>query len=169
MEKGRTCCFTGHRPSAYSFGYDEHSDGCRQLKATLGLHIYRAAQNGFSHFITGMAMGADLWAAEMVLYYKKEFPHITLEAAVPCPSQADKWGRELRERYQKILSLCDKVTVVSPKYTPYCMHERDRYMVDKSDLCIAAWNGKESGGTAYTVRYAKEKNLVLRIINPMEF
>ncbi len=169
MEKRSTCCFTGHRPSAYSFGYDESADGCKQMKATLGMYVYRAIKNGFTHFITGMAMGADMWAAEVVLYYKKEFPHITLEAAVPCPSQTDKWGREMKERYERILSLCDKVTVISPKYTSHCMHERDRYMVDHSDLCLAVYNGKATGGTAYTVRYAREKHLVVKIINPMEF
>lgn len=169
MMRETTCCFTGHRPASYPFGYDESADGCRQLKATLHLHIRKAIGNGFSHFITGMAQGADLWAAEIVLFLKKEFPHITLEAAVPCPSQADKWGTAAKLRYKKVLASCDRVTVVSPRYTPYCMHQRDRYMVERSTLCIAVWNGKDSGGTAYTVRYAKEKNLVVRIINPMEF
>ena len=32
------------------------------------------------------------------------------------------------------------------------------YMVDNSDLVLAFWNGKESGGTYYTLSYAKKKD-----------
>ena len=38
------------------------------------------------------------------------------------------------------------------------MHKRNEYMVDNSDLVLAFWNGEESGGTYYTLSYAKKKN-----------
>ncbi len=36
-----------------------------------------------------------------------------------------------------------------------CMHARNRYMIDNSSLCIA-YMTRQSGGTAYTVKYAQE-------------
>ena len=38
------------------------------------------------------------------------------------------------------------------------MHKRNRHLVDNSSVCVCYLN-RESGGTAYTVRYAKEKGL----------
>lgn len=169
MNKETTCCFTGHRPERFSFGHDEKAPSCLLLKATLRLHILRAIGNGFSHFISGMALGVDLWCAEIVAEFKKEYPHITLEAAIPFAGQAKKWGQEYQDRYQKVLDACDTVTVLSEKYTRYCMHERDRYMVDHSALCIAVYNGSTKGGTAYTVRYAEEKGILVRRINAGNF
>ena len=51
---------------------------------------------------------------------------------------------------------------VSRQYTRGCMHERNRHLVDNSSVCVCYLN-RESGGTAYTVRYARERGL--EIIN----
>ena len=88
-----------------------------------------------------------------MLELKKEYPNITLEAAIPCSSQADRWNAAAKERYNQVLSLCDKVTYVNEAYTKDCMMERNMYMVDNSDYIIAVWNGKPSG-TGKTIKYA---------------
>ena len=51
---------------------------------------------------------------------------------------------------------------VSRQYTRGCMHERNRHLVDNSSVCVCYLN-RESGGTAYTVDYAKKQGL--EIIN----
>ena len=38
---------------------------------------------GVTHFISGMALGVDIYAAEIVLNLKTKYPHITLESAIP--------------------------------------------------------------------------------------
>ena len=63
---------------------------------------------------------------------------------------------------RRILKKADSVTLVSERYTPECMLKRNRYMVDKSDLVIAVFNGIKSGGTWYTINYAQKKNKTIR-------
>lgn len=75
-----TCAFTGHRPSSYSFGYDEESYDCLKLKAILTSQIGALIQNGVRIFLSGMALGADIWCAEIVLMFQKEYPDIQLIA-----------------------------------------------------------------------------------------
>ena len=48
------------------------------------------------------------------------------------------------------------------KYAKGCMHKRNCHLVDNSSVCVCYLN-RESGGTAYTVRYAGKKGL--EIIN----
>jgi uncharacterized phage-like protein YoqJ len=47
------------------------------------------------------------------------------------------------------------------------MQKRNEYMIDKSDYVIAVWDGSPSG-TGNTVRYAKQKNKKILIINPSD-
>lgn len=48
------------------------------------------------------------------------------------------------------------------------MNKRNQYMVDQSDFIIAVWNGKPSG-TGKTIKYAKDKNKIIVIINSESF
>lgn len=116
------------------------------------------------HFLTGMALGVDTWAAEIVLSLRKRWS-LTLEAVIPCKGQDARWPSECRERYQSILKQCDKVTLLQDSYTPDCFDKRNRYMIDHSNLVIAVWNGSPSG-TGNTVVYAKSKRKLVREITP---
>ena len=77
----------------------------------------------------------------------------TLEAAIPCPTQADGWNGADRQRYHSLLSQCDYETMVQQSYTPGCMQRRNRYMVDHASLLIAVNDGLR-GGTRSTIEYA---------------
>ena len=65
-------------------------------------------------------------------------------------------------RFLKISACADKVTIVNDSYTPDCYYKRNKYMVDKSDLLLAVYS--ESGGTAYTIKYAAKTDKPIRII-----
>ena len=148
-------CFTGHRPASFPFGYNERAPRCLAIQKNLYSAIeLLITQYGATHFISGMALGVDIWSAEAVLQLKAKYPAISLECAVPCRKQANRWTSRARARYQEMLSAADKVTVLSETYTPSCMQERNKYMVNSADFVVAVWNGKPSG-TGNTVNYAK--------------
>lgn len=160
----KTVCFTGRRPQKLPWGYNESDERCLRLKEKLEKEIDLAIKNGATHFISGMALGVDMWAAEIVLEKKKKDSTITLEAAVPHKGQASSWSSEHRARYAEILKKCDAITYVSENYSPYCMMKRNRYMVDKSDLVIAVTDDF-TGGSGKTVLYARSEKVATRIIS----
>lgn len=164
--KGLSCAFTGHRPQNLPFGFDESDVRCVELK----IRLYRTIESlitthHVTHFISGMALGVDMYAAEIVLELKEKFPEITLECAIPCETQASRWNTQMQKRYNNIVSKADKKTVLQSNYTADCMDKRNKYMVEHADFLIAVWNKKPSG-TGNTVRYAKKLNKVIGIINP---
>ena len=166
MEKEKTCCFTGSRPQNLPCGFHEERPNCVRLKELIRQEIEALiTQQNISHFISGMALGVDQWAAEAVLELKKAYPHITLEAAIPCELQASKWRVEQQERYFTIASQCDKETMLQRAYTNDCMQKRNRYMVDSSRIVLAVWGGKP-GGTGSTVNYARQLGRTIVCINP---
>ena len=160
-----TCCFTGHRAQKLPFGFDERHPECVRVKDELRSHILGAAHDGYTRFISGGALGVDLWAARIVLEVKEEYPWIMLGMAIPCEGQPDKWNYFYKSLYRDICGRADEVTMVSG--TPYysgCMQKRNRYMVDKSSRVIAVFDGSP-GGTASTVEYARKTGKDVKIIN----
>lgn len=153
-----SCCFTGHRPGKLPWGFDETDRRCLALKERIADAVEAAYQEGFRHFLCGMAMGCDLYFCEAVLALRERYPEVTVEAAVPCPTQADTWPADQQARYRRLLAACDLETMVSAQYTASCMQRRDRYMVDHAALLIAAFDGSP-GGTRYTVQYALGRGL----------
>lgn len=161
------CCFTGHRPLQLPWKYNEHGIKYWIFKRKFKKVIISSIEEGYKHFISGMAIGVDMIAAEIVLELKATYPDIILECALPCLNQTAKWNDESIMRYQNILSLADKVTIVSRTlYFNGCMAKRNKYMIDNSNRIIAVYNGKKSGGTYQTINMAKIANKEVVIVKP---
>lgn len=146
----KTCCFTGHR-SISSFKQDE-------IARDLEIAIERAINSGYCYFGAGGAQGFDTIAENTVLKLKESYPYIRLILVLPCKDQTRGWTENAKKEYDRILQKADKIVYISEHYTRSCMHTRNRHLVDHSSLCIC-YLRKESGGTAYTVDYAKRRGL----------
>ena len=152
------CCFTGHRPEKLSL-----SEG--EIKPLLETAVDNAISDGYVTFITGMAEGVDIWAAEIVLEKKKHNTALHLICAIPHPGFENKRSEYEKERYMRILQDADYTTTVSDHYFRACYQRRNEFMVDHSSLVIAVWNGAPSG-TQNTIDYAKKKGV--KAINIIE-
>ncbi len=165
MSRETTCCFTGHRPDKLPWGSREEDPRCRLLKERLSAALEHAYRSGYTHFISGMARGADFYFSEAVLALREHHPSVTLECARPCESQATAWPQEERRRYETILDQCDYETLVQHHYDRGCMMRRNRYMVDRSSRIIAVYDGVPKGGTAQTLTYAMRQGLEIEILS----
>lgn len=165
IRRETTCCFTGHRPDKLPWGLDEQDSRCVALKQTIAREMEGLYLRGFRHFISGMAQGCDLYFVEAALSLRERYPDVSVEGAVPCPTQADRWPAEIRRRWRAALDACDLETVVQQHYDRFCMHRRDRYLVDRSAAILAVFDGT-SGGTQYTLNYAMNRRLDILLLDP---
>ena len=149
----RTCCFTGHREIPQSH--------LPALQKKLEETIRELVSQGFTRFEAGGALGFDTLAACTVLGLKEEFPHVRLVLALPCPQQANSWQPKDAALYENILNRSDYYFYVSQSYHRGCMQQRNRRLVDDSELCVA-YCTQATGGTAYTVQYAEKKGVKVR-------
>ena len=166
MNIEKNCAFTGHRPNSFIFGYNEEHPDCIRLKQRLYQEIENMFAKGVNVFISGGALGVDMWAMEAVLELKKKEPSVRLVAAVPFRGQEKRWRAEQIARYEGLLAQCDKVACFSEVYHSRCYHDRNRMMVDNAANLIAVYDGKGEGGTAYTVNYARGLGRNIVIIDP---
>lgn len=161
------CAFTGYRPEKFSFGDNEADLRCEQLKQKMFCEILRMTREGVNVFMSGMARGVDLWAAEAVLQIQNVKPSqkIELWAIIPYDRQPLAWSAKERARYQRILEQAARVEYISHDYYNGCLQKRNRYMVDHATHLLAVYDG-QPGGTASTIRYARKKGLEITIIEP---
>lgn len=152
--KSKTCCFTGHR----RLPEDKHLE----ITAKLENAIVTLIHSGYLYFGTGGALGFDTLCAQVILHLQKSYPKIKLILVLPCVSQADRWSAADKAVYEEIMRQANKVVYTSKQYTRDCMFKRNRHLVDCSSICIC-YQVKDSGGTAYTTKYAKKCGL--QIIN----
>ncbi len=145
------CCFTGHRPEKLNASEED-------VKRWLEEQIDQAIADGYVTFISGCAMGVDLWAGEIVLRKKTENPEIHLIAATPWPGFARRWNEEWKTHYDSLLQRADLVVNVSDHYHQGVFQQRNCWMVDRSNRVIAFYNGSP-GGTKNTIDYANKKGI----------
>ncbi len=157
MMRLKTCCFSGHR----HLPKNQKNEILAKLeKATISL-----IHSGYLYFGTGGALGFDTLCAKTILRLRQNYPRIKLILVLPCVSQADLWPAADRAVYRGIMEMANKVVYTSQEYARDCMFKRNRHLVDCSSVCIC-YQVKGTGGTAYTVEYAKKNGL--RIINLAE-
>lgn len=92
-----------------------------------------------TYFLSGMSVGTEMLASEIILELKERYPHISLESVIPYENQASRWNEELRDRYFKIAACCDRETMLQKHYSPDCFNRQDLYMIEKADIIISAW------------------------------
>ena len=150
------CCFTGHRPE--KLGCSEEA-----VIQLLRSAIVDAYGSGYRTFISGMARGVDIWAAEIVLEERAIHPDIHLICALPNPGFEARWKRGWQEQYKTILSKADLVKTICPVFSMAAYQKRNEWMVDHCALVLAVYNG-QPGGTANTIDYARRNGVKVKII-----
>lgn len=158
---------TGHRPGKL-YGYNMLDDSYKELYELIKKIIIKEKPD---KAITGMAIGVDLLFANAVIAINDNNwidKKIHLHAALPCLDQETKWPNHTINAYNELLSRCDSTKIIVNELyadAKYCMHARNKYMVDNCDILLAVWDGTP-GGTGSCVKYAKSVNKHTIYLNP---
>lgn len=149
-------CFTGHRPERLKASEET-------VKKVLAHEIEQAYQDGFKIFITGMARGVDIWAAELVLEFRIIHKDVHLICAIPFPDMEKSWKAEWQVRYRAVLDGADLSRIIYPHFSKGAYQIRNEWMVNRAAMVIAVFDGTPSGGTFKTIRYAQEQGVEVRM------
>lgn len=175
FDRSRTICFTGHREKSIA-DYRNNPHLRLHTLAAVRLMLYRyidmAVESGYDTFISGLAEGTDLWAADYVLCLKKSNPNIRLIGVMPYLKHSKYFSPSYRETLKNAELNADLLlsTEMNPDmvygsaaYTnrsPDLYRRRNYFMADNSSAVIAFFNTDSfRSGTAQTVSYAKRCGL----------
>ena len=109
-------------------------------------------------YYVGGAQGFDALASEVVIERRAVLHDLRLVVVVPHVGQTASWSSDEKARYERIKNRASDVICLAEHYYRGCMQRRNRYLVDHSDVCVC-YLTELTGGTAYTVEYAKRQGL----------
>lgn len=133
------------------------------MQSLLYAEIEQAVSAGARTFYTGAARGVDLWAADIVLYFRRSCPDIRLVCALPYPEHGAGLRGEDRYHLQTVLHAADSRVTVSPSFARDCYRRRNAWLVAHSQRLIAMVSDMNSG-TGQTIRMAEKRGLDIRLI-----
>lgn len=156
--RAQTCCFTGHRILS------AHEKA--RIPAKLDSILLPLIEQEVRVFWLGGALGFDTLVTEHLLTLKRQFPQLVICLAFPFDGYRNRWNETQKSHAANIDAQADQIVYCSHTQSKGAFLQRNRYMVDQSRYCIAYCN-RSAGGTAYTLRYAQQKGLVIQNLFPL--
>lgn len=163
--KKQTIAFTGNRELTTPNGHiDRNLENV--IRTELHFILEDCYKEGFRYFLSGMAWGFDLMAAQAVLDLKEQYPDIKLIAVIPFENQEGKFSDANKILYCNVLNSADNQIIInSTGYSNAAYHKRNDYLIDNASEIIAYCNtdikttrGKGHGALT-TIKKAEDKGL----------
>lgn len=149
---------TGHRPDKLG-GYSDEA----YVKIVNLANFFISRLDKKTVILTGMAQGWDQAVAAACLNNQIEYI-----ACIPFRGQELLWSPASQKTYNTLMSTSSNTIVIDedldvktnnlPWKISKAMQDRNKYMIDNCQHVFALWNSSK-GGTANTIKYAKQKNI----------
>lgn len=165
---------TGYRAQELGIFNQKHA-GIPFIKQAIMNRLMPLIDQGLEWVITGGQYGVDLWACEVALALKQEFPQLKCAIITAFSNQESKWSEEKQLYYEGITTKVDFVTSVSKEeYSgSWQFSARDDLLLRKTDGILLLYD-EENGAASpkYIKERARKKSMVdgyqLFIITPEE-
>ena len=153
---------TGHRPDKLG-GYNENPISTAVQKTMIYFLNMLKNKHNKIWCISGMALGTDQWFAQHAVDLG-----IPFTAAVPFDGQEKKWPQESQNKYKILIEHAREQVIVSPgEYAGWKMSQRNKWMIDNSDIAIVVYDpGSKVGGTYNAWKTIQKKKLPTIWIKP---
>jgi uncharacterized phage-like protein YoqJ len=136
---------TGYKPKELNI-FNRNDKSIFYIKECIRKRLLSLLEEGLEWVIISGQAGVELWAAEVTLQLKEEFP-INLAIIPPFLNQEKFWREEAQEEYYAICSQADFFEPLTNKeyISPSQFKLKDRWMVEKTDGCLILYD-EEYGG-----------------------
>lgn len=153
-KRPQTCCFTGHRLI--------RPDRVDMISARTEIKVRELiVQHGVRYFGVGGALGYDTMVANILFQLRAtDFPHIKVILVYPFEVYTSRWTEKQKDTYNRMLPKYNKCVCVAQHGCREAYLARNRHLVNSSAYCIC-YHEYSTGGTAYTVEYAKSKGVTV--------
>ncbi|MCM3781473.1 DUF1273 domain-containing protein [Neobacillus mesonae] len=148
---------TGYR--AHELGiFNQNHPGIPFIKQALRAKLIPLIEEGVEWIITPGQYGVDLWACEVAVELKQQYPELKLSIISAFINPEEKWSDDKKTYYEEIMRNVDYYGVVSkqPYAGPWQFTARDELLFRKTDHILLVYDEENGPGSP---RYVKEKAL----------
>jgi uncharacterized phage-like protein YoqJ len=163
----KTLLVTGYR--AHELGiFDSKHQGIPYIKKALKNRLLPLVEEGLEWVITPGQYGVDLWACEVVLELKMQYPALKLGIITAHAAPEEKWKEEKQNEYRRIVAEADYYGAVSnaPYDGSWQFRARDDLLFRKSDGILLFYDEDAAEGSP---KFIKERAWKLHAEGDYEF
>ncbi|GAB3799694.1 SLOG family protein [Virgibacillus kimchii] len=166
----RILTVTGYKPMELNI-FKEDDPRITFIKAALEKRLIAFAEEGLEWVLISGQMGVELWAAEVILDMKENYP-VNLGIFPPFENQANRWPESLQEKYEALISASDfyKLIYQGDYRGAFQFKAKNMWLRDKSDGCLLLMDEEFPGSNRYFHEVAKaaEEDYPIYTITPAD-
>lgn len=151
---------TGYKAHEIGIYNDDHP-GLHIIKTALRTRMSQLIEDmQFEWVLISGQTGIELWAGEVALDLREEFPDLKLAVLTPFLDQEKKWKESSQEYYQMILSEADFVESITnrPYENPGQLKAKNEFLIKKSDAMLILYDEDTKGSPDYYLKEAENRN-----------
>lgn len=134
MEKSKTCCIIG--------GTNKKTDTDNPQEQFIWRvkgEILRLYRQGVRTFLCGMAAGAEIAAAEVVLALRDStLSDLRLVGVLAWEERTNNWSEPDRDRFFAVMERCDEEIMLQTAYTEGALERQREYLLQSSEYRFIA-------------------------------
>ncbi|MDX8046163.1 SLOG family protein [Gracilibacillus sp. S3-1-1] len=153
----RVITVTGNKPSELTIR-NEKDPRIKYIKVALRGRLVSLIDDGLEWVIMSGQMGIELWAAQVILELKEEYP-IKLGIFPPFLEYESRWPDIYQESFLQVIEQADFYQPLynEPYKAPYQFINRDKWLIDKTEGCLMLVDEEYPGSAGYLLDKMKKK------------
>ncbi|ENH97306.1 hypothetical protein J416_04788 [Gracilibacillus halophilus YIM-C55.5] len=163
---------TGNKPMELNIR-NEKDERIRYIKKAIRQRVEALLDNGLEWVIISGQMGVELWAGEIVLQLKKDYP-IKLAMIPPFLDVESRWPEHYQQQFQQVASGADFYKPLhNQTYQSRSQFiQKDYWLIHKTDGCVILVDEEYPGSVKYFMDKAKSAqestNYIIQLITPLD-
>lgn len=147
---------TGYK--AFELGiFNQKHDGIPIIKKAIKDKLKPMVEDGLKLVVVSGQIGIDMWAAEVTLELKEEYPELMLAIITPFLEHEGNWNDTNKEYYFNIVSQADIVKTVSEMTykAPWQFKKHNEAVIRNTEGMILIYDDENEGTPKYILKEAE--------------
>ncbi|MDO7907636.1 DUF1273 domain-containing protein [Paenibacillus sp. JX-17] len=151
----KTLLVTGYRAHELNIFNQKH-EGIPYIKQAIAGRLIPLIEEGLEWVITPGQYGVDLWACEVAIMLKEQYPQLKCSIITAFQNIEENWKDDKKDYFHEILKGIDYYAPVSrqPYAGPWQFKARDELLLRKSDGILLVYDEDAGEGSP---RFIKEQ------------
>lgn len=151
----KVLAISGYKPFELGIFQKDHPS-VLFIKKAIKKELIPMIDEGLEWVLISGQLGVELWAAEVVLELKLDYPELKLAIITPFLDQEASWNENNKEWYESILAQADFIDSVTKKgyEKPWQFRIKNQFFIEKSNAMLLLYDQEKEGSPKYLYEMA---------------
>ncbi|AZB44873.1 DUF1273 domain-containing protein [Bacillus sp. FJAT-42376] len=153
----KTIAITGYKPHELGVFTKSHP-AVFYIKKLIEKELKVLLDEGLEWVIISGQLGVELWAAEVVIELRLDYPQLNLAVLTPFLNQEERWKDSNKEQYERVLMEADFVDSITkrPYENPKQFMMKNQFVIKKTDGLLLIYDEEKPGSPQFMLETARK-------------